>query len=884
MNNKYIKCIANYFKIAFLKMQPITISAILIFLSAYVSGYGWVTKWPHKTIPLFPYFGILSIVLSIIVLLSWIISTNLFSLMKFSVVSEIDTFLTALFIISTTDIWILSFSSSKFESIMIVITLVTGSIICYRIKRIYDVAISNGSFESNKLSDSLVDLRDLYNNNDITPNEHGEILMDERAAGYDLFDRSNIINQLAGAMQHPTNKHSYVIGLTGIWGSGKSTILNLAKKKISKDTNSVDLSNTNKSDFDLWLFESKEEMIRGMYNYFLTGLGIHYRSALTTKLITSVAKLLAGVSINGIETLFLNSNAYQNVFKLKEKLTNYVKSTNKHYVMCIENLDRADNEQVILILKLINSVFDIPNVTYVLLYDRKRLGDVFKDPTSSNILFAEKVINQEIQMPISIDVDICNTCLNNLRDSYGMGNNSLQVKGEAKDFQKVQANIVSNITTIRELKRTINSVYAILANRDTLRLYLPDVIAIQYIHFKDPELYQKIKNHKKLLTWTQSTYFDNLNNLTAEDRKYIEDLISVYEQYVDILKVMFPVITYVTQNTTGEAAYGNCSSKRAAINSVDFFDCYFNLAENDNTVENSKVQKFIAEVNSLEKQKDNNIESNIKTAWVSFINSINKDKKESTISRLSMFTERDDIVSSQIRKVLSEVIFEYAINNRQDDKFYWREFIFIVSNLIKETNKEDFNDFLVSELSNRYDLLDIVNEINEYINENEGDLSEDLMRNEKTMSQFRLQMYKDVVAKSVNIFDNNSYYQNTQHLFDLMFKDELIPEKVNAYLNKIVTSKDIFRFFGCLITNGQATMQTVYYNISSKKLNKIEDRLKCIPGLIDICRKTTPENESQRIVQEVVNDYVEYKAALIKNKNAKINRVETDKQVDYREL
>ena len=882
MSIKYIKCITNYFKVAFFKIQPITVSAILIFLSSYVSGNGWINKWPHETIPDFPYFGILSIVLTIIVLLFWIVSTRLFSLMKFSIVNEVDTFLTSLFIISATDIWIFSFSNNQAGSIMIAITLLTGSIICCRIKKIYNTSISNEIFESNKLSSSLVDLRDLYNKSNVTQNEHGEILVDEREVDYDLFNRSNIVKQLAEAMQHPTSKHSYVIGLTGIWGSGKSTILNLAKKKISKDTNSVDLSHTNKSDFDLWLFESKEEIIKGMYNYFLTGLGIQYRSALTNKLITSAAKLLAGVSINGIETLFLDPNTYQDVFKLKEKLTNYVKSTNKHYIMCIENLDRADNEQVILILKLINSVFDIPNVTYVLLYDNERLNKVLKNTESSNVSFAEKVINQEIQMSISIDLDICNTCLNNLRDSYGM-NNSFQVRGEAKDFQKVQENIVSNITTIRDLKRIINSVYTILANRDTLRLYLPDVIAIQYIHFKNPELYEKIKNHKKLLTWTQSLYLGNYNNLTAKDKKYVEDLISNYQQYADMLEVMFPVITYVTRNTIEESCYGNYSSKRAAINSEMFFECYFNLAENDNTVENSKVKKFIAEVNQIGEQKGNNIKDDINKTWVAFINSINKDKKESTISRLSMFTERDDIPSSQIRKVLSKVIFEYTINNRQYDDFYWKDLIFIVSNLIKEVNEEDFSDFWVSELSNRYDLLDIVNEINGYISKSIGGLSGDLMRNENTIAQFQLQMYKDIIAKSVNIFDGNGFSQNVSQLYNLILNNKLYPKKVNAYLSKTVTSKNIFRFFGYLITN-EIGIKSMYYKISSGKLDKLEDKLNCIPDLIDICRKTTPKNESQRIVQKVVNEYVAYKAELLKNKDAKINRVEADRQIDYRKL
>lgn len=54
MSIKYIKYVANYFKTAFFKIQSITISAVLIFLSAYVSGNGWVNKWPHKAMPEFP--------------------------------------------------------------------------------------------------------------------------------------------------------------------------------------------------------------------------------------------------------------------------------------------------------------------------------------------------------------------------------------------------------------------------------------------------------------------------------------------------------------------------------------------------------------------------------------------------------------------------------------------------------------------------------------------------------------------------------------------------------------------------------------------------------------------------------------------------------------
>ena len=111
-----------------------------------------------------------------------------------------------------------------------------------------------------------------------------------------------------------------------------------------------------------------------------------------------------------------------------------------------------------------------------------------------------------------------------------------------------------------------------------------------------------------------------------------------------------------------------------------------------------------------------------------------------------------------------------------------------------------------------------------------------------------------------------------------MLNNKLVPEKVNAYLSKTVTSKNIFRFFGCLITNGE-NFKTIYY-----EMGKIEDKLKCIPDLIEICKETAPKNKSQRIVQKVVNEYVAYKTELLKNKDAKINRVEKDRQIDYCEL
>ncbi|MBQ4267046.1 MAG: hypothetical protein IJB93_02535, partial [Clostridia bacterium] len=109
---------------------------------------------------------------------------------------------------------------------------------------------------NNKQTKNFLDLKDIFYNK--IPKNKGLILISDKDVEYDLFERSSIINQLYRSIVQCTNcNDSFVIGLEGEWGSGKTTILNNLKNKLSKSNKDITIVDN----FDLWTYETQEALL-----------------------------------------------------------------------------------------------------------------------------------------------------------------------------------------------------------------------------------------------------------------------------------------------------------------------------------------------------------------------------------------------------------------------------------------------------------------------------------------------------------------------------------------------------------------------------------------------------------------------------------------------
>lgn len=63
---------------------------------------------------------------------------------------------------------------------------------------------------------------------------------------------------------------------------------------------------------------------------------------------------------------------------LVEKLEK-LKNSGKRLVFIIDNLDRMNSNNVLFLLTLIETLFKLPNITYILAYNKNRLNGIFED-------------------------------------------------------------------------------------------------------------------------------------------------------------------------------------------------------------------------------------------------------------------------------------------------------------------------------------------------------------------------------------------------------------------------------------------------------------------------------------------------------------------------
>ena len=694
-----------------------------------------------------------------------------------------------------------------------------------------------------KIDNSFLELRDLDSNNIEWQCGDEPILLSERASNYDLLDRKNIQNLLINAINHHSIDHSYSIGLIGTWGSGKTTILNLVKQN-DKLENTIFMHSPGDEtqDFDVWQFGSKESMIKGLYDTFLTNLGIDITTFAGDRLIRNISQVVAGVpQVGGIFSSILScGQSIQDINDMKKQLSKYILSTNNHFVLCIENLDRANGEQVILLLKLINTVFDLPNVTYVLLYSEERMNQILSDANSLDSSYIEKVINIEVKVPSDLNISKCKIWLQNLLTTYNISENQISTYDFLLDF------ISRRLNNIREFKRIVNSVFTILAISESIRLNLPQLLAIQYIFFSNKSLYIAIKHHKKIFTF-EDTYgpYARPHDINNDDKNFFKKITESFSEYIPLLENLFPKFEkYITDNNISNFGDTEKNLKNRSINTRRYFDNYFYFNESKQVKINREVSNFISSINDG---------VNINSAWNDFFNKSIKNDRELYILELILFVDSYDIMSSQKRTLLSETIFDDIAKKEYQSKWDYIDklrLVNIISMLIEETDDEDFQTF-IQHIDHEYSAYSLIEKIVSDIEKRLEGRTSNSIRNAENIGKFFDKFRDYIYINDINLYDTKYYDPEVTRDFCayLAKKD---PEYLKCYIYKFANAQNIYKvLYDCLL------YRIVGDDYQYKLCKESMDKIGFFKGskLDKILYMTKSLTKSQSMIKDIYNAY-----------------------------
>lgn len=310
-----------------------------------------------------------------------------------------------------------------------------------------------------------------------------------RQTGWD-----NYVSDLLALMpRHRLKKESLAIGISGNWGSGKTSFLKSMQKQMNADYRVVT--------FNPWTCTDKELIISQFFALMrnqtenndesLQDAIQKYRDIVLDTDIHPALTFLAKV--------FPLSKKEETLDSLKDKIEEAITiDGSKPFAIFIDDLDRLEGNELFEVLRLIRITANFRNVVFVVAYDRDYICNVLNE--SKNIKRAEEYIQKIFHLEVSLPKFEDETLLDVFMDET-VRIASLNERQAARLQQLVMQlfnvdglSFTDFVPNFRQARRFANvfalNLKSILAH--TKDFVVKDFIGIELLHFAYPDIHRTL--------------------------------------------------------------------------------------------------------------------------------------------------------------------------------------------------------------------------------------------------------------------------------------------------------------------------------------------------------------------------------------------------------
>jgi len=371
----------------------------------------------------------------------------------------------------------------------------------------------------------------------------------------DKLRRFPLAKKVAELIASFEGKESFVIGIEGVWGSGKTSFINLTLNQIKNEPKLILVN------FNPWNFTGQNELIEDFFSTLISKIKPFITDKDKLRKLSSIVSKLtkkSEVSISPEVSAFWGAVNFKanDLFKLKgdEKtleeerrdIDNLFKQLNKKVVIVIDDIDRLDKEETRLIMKLVKMTANFPNTVFVLCYDREKVAEKLNSEGSGEE-YLKKIIQVSFTLPMPDEQGLQKILFGDLDETikgvYG------QVKLEGNDEKRwgdlQYQGFQRPFRTVRDVKRYISSLrlnWSIVEKEDVNQI---DFMAIELIRVFAPTLYSGIAGNPNLFTglthYISISGNDSKKNFQAKMKELVEVLPHELQNPMKgICEVLFP--------------------------------------------------------------------------------------------------------------------------------------------------------------------------------------------------------------------------------------------------------------------------------------------------------------------------------------------------------
>lgn len=424
----------------------------------------------------------------------------------------------------------------------------------------------------------------------------------------DKFQRYSFSKGIANSIVSRKTADSIVIGLYGIWGEGKTSIINFVKEEIS-----LYHSDIVQVTFNPWRFPDEAALLTSFFNALGNALekslstGIENRKkpnwfhkrkgSLKTsgetigEIFQEYGKLVS--IFNASDTVETLGKAISNITvdTLRERIEAALEKNKKRVVIFIDDIDRLDRSEIHSIFRLIKLTADFAYTTYMLAFDEKMVsaaigGKFGTGDQKAGANFLEKIVQVPIRIPLANKIALRNYCFDFISQALEAAQVVLSDDERTEFGNKFTLHFLNQLTTPRLAVRYGNAVTFSLSLLKG-EINHVDLLLIEGIRVFYNDVYEFIRSQPDYFIGTYKGHVGiNYENDKAESfKKFFTDVCNGYTPDIKsdvegLLRHLFPVLGEVWRNVSFPRSQQNGNEPRAEkrISTLQYFNRYFSFA------------------------------------------------------------------------------------------------------------------------------------------------------------------------------------------------------------------------------------------------------------------------------------------------------------------
>jgi predicted KAP-like P-loop ATPase len=423
----------------------------------------------------------------------------------------------------------------------------------------------------------------------------------------DRFGIDPFAKALANSIRALASPEGTVIALSGPWGSGKSSAVNLVLHHLNDNIEAQEIVVIK---FTCWWFRGEEALalafFRELYSGMGSRLGERFKRALPklgALMLRAGAIVGPGIDlVGGAGAGALTSGAMswlsgliqtdETVEKLHSDLTKALCEQDKRFVIVIDDIDRLAPDEALLIFRLVKSIGRLPNVVYLLVFDRQLAEKIVAEKyPSEGPHYLEKIIQAGFDIPQARHADLCQQLLGQI-DAIC----SSPQPGDLARFMNIFYDVTApQLKTPRDLVRLTNtlSVTWPAVGHEVDRA---DFIAVETLRLLRPNVYRAIRANKDrlcgvggarpgILLRDQADEYDHLFLASSESEEH--------DRLRRALKRLFPLLEAVWGSISYNNNFAIGWARQRRICSKEHFDSYFRFTIGDQVLPKEDIDQFV---------------------------------------------------------------------------------------------------------------------------------------------------------------------------------------------------------------------------------------------------------------------------------------------------